>query len=230
MTASGSGRRATLQAMTDDSPSGDDVAEVAADVLAVLLVGVPIPGMGVLTRRISRAVIDERRRRTSVALATAERLSGRTREELAQEIADDPALHPLLTRLLFAAGTNGHDRTLRAMGGALGEAVRERGRIDECDLLLQSLDGMTEDHVRLLNLISEPVPNGLDKWSPDALDAAHDLPALTYRLCRGSLVARGLTSEAADGGASYHDNTRVRLTEAGEAVLGVLRQYGTDGQ
>src|SRR5688572_11370444 len=52
------------------------------------------------------------------------------------------ASHPPVTIdqvLLYAAGMNGHDSTLRAMGGALGYAVRDRESVDECEIILGAL-------------------------------------------------------------------------------------------
>lgn len=56
--------------------------------------------MGVGLRRLTRAVIAEHKRNRSRALRAAELMSGLSREELAETIAENPRLVPLLTRVL----------------------------------------------------------------------------------------------------------------------------------
>lgn len=62
-----------------------------------------------------------------------------SREDLAEAIGENPQFVPLATRLLYAAGLNGHDETLRAMGTALGEALLNPNRLIDCELILTAL-------------------------------------------------------------------------------------------
>jgi hypothetical protein len=43
---------------------------------------------------------------------------------------------PLFTRLLYAAGMNGHDDVLEALGQAFGDAVREPSKVNEAEPIL----------------------------------------------------------------------------------------------
>lgn len=122
------------RARSEDDGPGGTALEVAASLLDVAL-----PGVGPVFKRLAGQTQAELMRARSVALAAAERSSEMTREELADAIARSPKLIPLVTRLLHAAGQNGYDKTLKAMGTAFGEAVLDPDRVDDCELLLTSL-------------------------------------------------------------------------------------------
>ena len=82
-----------------DEPLSDELVEGAVGMVPVFG-----PLMAPLASRVTRSFRDEYRRNTSTALSAAERRAGMSREELAEAIADDPRLIPLVTRLLYAAG------------------------------------------------------------------------------------------------------------------------------
>ncbi len=167
----------------------DDVVASVSDSL--------LPGIGPLVRHLLRGVRAEWERIGSVALFAAEAVSGLSREELAEALRSDPRLHPLLTRLLFAAGTNGHDAVLGAMGTALGHAVAEPARLDECDLILTALADLNAAHVTLLRLLTtqpDRAPEGGDKWfwTPKKLLETAAFPAQVGPLVLAALISRGL--------------------------------------
>jgi hypothetical protein len=197
-----------------DEHLADELAAAAAEM---------IPGVGpfaaVFTRRTMVKMREERERRVSIALGAAERLSGLDREELGDAIAEDPRLVPLLTRILYAAGMNGYDRTLSAMGRALGDAVRDRERIDEVDLILTALADLGAGHVRLLQALAV---HGAWVW-PYSFEHP-DLPARVRDRCLATLISRGLVT--ASTGPAYR--VRYDLSELGRTLLDVLAELETD--
>jgi hypothetical protein len=212
--------------MPDRSTAGDFVEEVGGEALefALDLVGAAVPGTGVLGRRLLSKVREERTRRQSRALKIAEQRSGLSREGLAEKIAEEPQLVPLVTRLLHAAGMNGHDQTLDALGAAFGRAVAERESRDECELILVALADLTEDHTRtLLRLTEEPprLTGTANVWTPDLLVNSGGLPPRTAALCLAAVVARGLVENPTGFGGL----TVLRVTALGFEVLAVLREY-----
>ncbi len=171
----------------------DDLGpELVASTAGLLpLVGASAP----LIKRLARAVRDEHRRRQSVALNLAEEYAGGlSREELTEQIAAHPHLQPLLVRLLHAAGMNGHDRTLRALGGALGTAVADRTRIDECELILTALADLTETHVVVLQQIDDGASN---EWTTALVADVLRLSEKVTGLAVATLLSRGLIEQRA---------------------------------
>jgi len=83
-----------------------------------------LPGLGILSGGAAKKLQAEWRRNTSRALRAAEQASGLSREELEDLLSSHPETVPLLVQVLYAAGTNGHDATLRSMGAALGLAAQ----------------------------------------------------------------------------------------------------------
>lgn len=207
--------------------------EVSVD-LAGELTGSLVPGLGAPAKLMARRVLQEWRRNGSVALGAAERTSGLTREEIGEAITEDPRLLPLATRLLYAAGMNGHDRTLAAMGAAFGDAVRSREALDECELILTSLADLTDFHTRVLLKLTEVAPNSAPpdanlpddqqretrQWTARFLrEAMAPMAERVTTLCVAGLVARGLmrTTDTYLGG--------YELTELGRVLLDVLEQH-----
>jgi hypothetical protein len=212
--------------MPDRSTAGDFAEEVGGEALefALDLVGAAVPGTGVLGRRLLSKVREERTRRQSRALKIAELRSGLSREDLAEKIAEESQLVPLVTRLLHAAGMNGHDQTLDALGAAFGRAVAEPDSRDECELILVALADLTEDHTRtLLRLTEEPpkLTGTANVWTPDLLVNSGGLSPRTAALCLAAVVARGLVENPTGFGGL----TVLRVTALGFEVLAVLREY-----
>lgn len=197
------------------------------DLFAGLVGMVPVAGslLSPLAARLSRNVREARERNASTALAAAERVSGLTREELAAAIADDPRLVPLLTRLLYAAGMTGQDEMLKAMGAALGDAVRDRQRINEAELLLMALAELRTHHIDVLRvLLTEPPPpadnpSGKGAWVMNVIAEQAGLREDFTSLCLMGLVNGGLAVPQTLWGA-----TGYAPTDIGRTVLEVLDQ------
>ncbi len=95
--------------------------DVAQDVT-----GLPGPVGSSVGKRMYRAVAAEWQRNRSTALRAAEAATGLTREQIEEWAEAEPRAIPLYLKVLWAAGMNGHDDTLRAMGTVLGASARAR--------------------------------------------------------------------------------------------------------
>ncbi len=215
--------------MTGKQDRRDFVDQIGGEVLAagVNLILSGIPGVGVFTERGFRKVREEHEGRRSVALAAAERVSGMTREEIGERISDNPQLLSLVTRVLHAAGMNGHDGTLRAMGAALGHAAADPGAAEEAELVLTVLSDLTEHHAHVLLLLGSDPPalSGTALvWTMHLLETSANLPTRVTSLLVATLVARGL----ADATTGFGGGNVYSITPLGRDVLAVLREYVTD--
>ena len=121
---------------------------------------------------------------------------------------------------------NGRDRTLHAMGTTLGEAVKDRDPLEECELILTSLDGLTDVHASVLAVMTQELPlaggRPGHRTVPLVVERAK-VSARVARLCLAGLVTRGLVEMSSGfGGGSVYD-----LTELGRVVLDVLEQFSS---
>jgi predicted transcriptional regulator len=194
----------------------EELTAAAAEMIPVIG-----PIAGLFTKRSVAKIREEHARRVSIALRAAERLSGMTREELGDAIAEDPRLVPLVTRVLYAAGMNGHDRTLAAMGTALGDAVRDRDRLGEVELILAALADLGAEHVILLGVLGGA---GTGSTADRLIIGNSALSHRVFRLCLAGLISRGLVTSRT--GRSF--NVHYDITELGRVVLEVLAELETD--
>ncbi len=157
-------------------------------------------------------------------------ISGLSRNDLEELLEEDPALTPLYLRVLWAAGMNGHDETLRAMGATLGEAVRSRDcddaeSIADADQALLGMSRLTPRHFRVLRfLCSKPRPiAGADPsvWSTAYLAEELEMTEERMSWCLTDLGTTGLTiSEGRWGGVHSW------ATPLGQAVVRAADQLG----
>jgi hypothetical protein len=202
----------------DDDSLADDIAAGAAEMVPV--VG---PILGVFGKRLSRSMREEWARNSSKALRAAERISGLSREELADHISVNPRLIPLTTRVLYAAGMTGQDPILRALGAALGEAVRDPQKIDESEILLIGMTELRAHHIVILEVMTEnpPTPrnakSAVQYWVGSALADKSGYSRDVVNMCIAGLVRSGLISQAESTyGVSYE------ITDLGRTALEVL--------
>jgi hypothetical protein len=162
-------------------------------------------------------------RLASTALKAAERRSHRSREDIADLIKEDPRLVPLVIRVLFTAGMNGDEEALKAMGAALGEALRDRSRIDEADLLLRSVADLRGEHLLVLKYLSSLPPHDpeeRDKGDRMVAKIAEEV-GLTEgftNICAAALVSRGLVIS----GSTLGLQPFFYMTDLGQILLDVL--------
>jgi hypothetical protein len=181
---------------------------------------VPVVGwlLGPLAERLADGLAKEWERNRSVAFRAAERASGRSREDLEDDINNVPGVIPLTIRLLWAAGMNGYDATLKGMGATLGHAVRDPRRIGEAELILAAMADFGPNHRAVLEAL-EAKPAGLE-WVYEDLPEHVEVPSSIVGLYASALQARGLVRIHAGygGGVPYN------ITELGRTVLEVLRE------
>ena len=174
---------------------------------AISLLGLPA---GVFVH-VGGLVLTERQRRISVALQTAEALTGLAREDLDEQIAGRPELVPLVVRVLQAAGNTGNDRTLQALGAAVGRAVNDPPSRPHQEMLVMALDGLTDEHIAVLAVCTS------DPKTTDAVVAAVDglVDRAVVEMALMSLLPRGLFANPFGG---YGGGEHWGLSELGVAV------------
>ena len=203
-----------------EDPLTDDV--VAGAIESIPAVG---PILAPFAKRGFRRMREEWARNTSKALRAAERASGMTREQLADAISEDPRLIPLATRVLFAAGMTGQDSILRALGTALGGAVREPDKVDEAELLLIGMTDLRRHHVAILEIMSEDPPQpgrpggGFVHWHAGLITEKSGYSRDVVTICITGLLSSGLIRAMDDTyGAAYE------ISELGRTALAVVDQ------
>ena len=186
---------------------------------------IPVVGplLGPLGKRAAASVSREWKRNRSVALRAAARAAGMSREDLEDAIATVSGVVPLTIRLLWAAGMNGHDATLKGMGATLGHAVRDPSLIGEAEVILAAMADFGPSHRAVLEAL-EALPAGKGLVSEDLPDHV-DAPRSIVGLCASALLASGLVQiHAGYGGGVPHT-----ITDLGRTVLDVLREVERDG-
>lgn len=223
--------------MTDDDWRDD---ALAALVSMTPFVGPLLEGPA---RRLSVQMRAEHRRNGSRALDAAVAMSGLSRDDLAERIASDGRLVPLVTRVLYAAAMTGQDEILDALGAALGTAANDPDQTDEVELLLIGLTDLRRHHVRVLRSAAGPPiwlepereHDGVEpakiapvddaqSWNIEGLASVSGLQTeVAYIAATGLANAGFLQAFSAFGGTGY------QITSLGRNLIDVLTQY-EDGQ
>jgi hypothetical protein len=187
-----------------------------------------IPGVGPIlapfARRAFRSMREEWARNNSKALRAAERVSGMSREELADRISENPRLVPLAIRVLYTAGMTGQDTILRALGTALGDAVRDPEKIDEAELLLIGMADLREHHIVILKIMTEKLPHPTEPdtflyWGSAPLADKSGYSRDLVNICIAGLVRSGMIRQIGDAyGVCYE------ISDLGRTALEVLNQ------
>jgi hypothetical protein len=205
------------------STMSDADGEFKDELVASLVGGIPLVGdvLSVFTKRGSMRIRQEWARNTSEALRAAERISGRSREELTDCISENPRLISLAVRVLYAAGMTGQDAILRALGTTLGDAVRDPEKIDEAELLLIGMTNLRRYHIAILEIMAKlPLPanpNKVTYWTPENLASESTYSLYLVNICVAGLVQSGLISQVGDAyGVCYE------ISDLGRTALEVL--------
>ena len=214
-------------AIDDESLADDVFADLAS-------AAVPIPGVSTVVRRLAGGIRGEWRRNTSKALRAAEDASGLTREDFAEWLAEEPRAVPLYLKILWAAGTNGHDKTLKGMGAVLGQAAQATRRNDsegfeDAELALRAMADLTERHFRVLAVLVRGIVRGegdnanYSEFAPAHAAEQSGMPIATVHQCLLNLAAAGLAiQESVMGGSAYP------VTELGRAVARAALEVAGD--
>jgi DNA-binding MarR family transcriptional regulator len=211
-------------------PDSDDQL---TDDLAGGLAGL-IPVIGSLAApfaaRLSKKIRAEWVRNNSKALQAAERLSGLSREELADRISDEPRLIPLTIRVLYAAGMTGQDNILAALGVALGHAVQDPEKIDETELLLIGMAQLRKHHVVVLQIMVEKLPHSTKQdqvlyWGAASLADRSGYSRDIVTMSIAGLLMSGLIQNVEDAyGVCYE------ITDLGRTALGIFDELAEEQQ
>ena len=148
-----------------------------------------------------------------------------SREELADNISEDPRLIPLATRVLYAAGMTGQDAILRALGTALGDAVRDREKIDEVELLLIGIADLRKQHIVILETMTEPARSSKlpAYWHSELLAQKSGFSRDLVNMCLSGLVRSGLIRQIDEAyGVCYE------ISELGQTALEVLNELADE--
>lgn len=177
-------------------------------------------------KRMYQAVAAEWQRNRSMALRAAEAATGLTREQIEEWAEEEPRAIPLYLKVLWAAGMNGHDDTLRAMGTVLGAAARATAAGDEegfeiAELALRAMGDLTPRHFRVLAIAAEGVityreagEQSLEDLTLDDVAARLSLPSEVVQQCLLNLAGAGLV-----GTTSVWAGTAYPISELGRAVV-----------
>lgn len=217
--------------MGDGNDLPSDLIRSGADAL--------LPGLGAVGGRLSDVVRSEWKRNTSRALRVAEDASGLSREDLEELLVANPETVPLLVQVLYAAGMNGHDRTLRAMGAALGLAADATRRTDRHTLadIEGALRGMREfddRHFAVLGYLAplavprydeHDVPD-YDRLSTEAIASAVGLAETSATACCLALASAGLLHQAPAMTIRHSDRDTPDVYFHGEHVAYVVTALG----
>jgi hypothetical protein len=137
---------------------------------------------------------------------------------------------------------NGHDKTLKLLGGFLGQALADPSHIDDVSLMLSAIENLTEHHIKVLEIVESPLAchdviagTSATHWTTGlVVQVASMRRELTLVAAQGLLNAGFVSDQGIDGGgATYGDletgGTIVEITEMGLTILKVLRAISDEG-
>lgn len=185
-----------------------------------------MPGTGWLTERLLDRVAREHAQRASEALRVAETASGMSREELADLLDRQPELVPLYLQVLYAAGMNGHEQVLRAMGAAMGLAAAaarsgDRDLFDDIELVLRTMKDFTPRQFQVLQAVATGTGRKGDDGKDDLLPTSArgigpnlGISAERVEACLIALSGLGMVTVV-----QTWDGNSYPITPLGQAVL-----------
>lgn len=202
------------------------IDDAAGDALAAVM-----PFGNIVGKFLSRHLRAEWNRNTSVAVHAAERASGLSREDFAEWINKDSKAAPLFMKVLWVAGMNGHDETLKAIGAVLGRAAKtdNKDEFADAELALHAMSDLGPRHFTVLAALAGGVvvydENGgenVNQFTPSHIAAVTGLRVSVVHQCLVNLSGAGLVEPvAALGGMAYP------VTPLGKAVLHASQEATT---
>lgn len=178
-------------------------------------------------RRFAQALHSEWSRNRSDVLQLACRQAGLSREDLAERLEQYPDLVPLVTRVLHQAGMTGADRPLRVLAGYLGDALADPTHADDATVILGSLDGLAEPHIRLLEMLAGPAyEGGPHRWHAKSMIAKSDYRAEVTSSAFSKLVSLGLVDDGSAIDRAFLSDPAlpiISVSQLGHDLLAVLQ-------
>ena len=180
---------------------------------------------GIAKAIFGRQILAERQRNNSNLIRRAEKISGLSREDIAERLEAHPALVPLTTRILFAAGTRHSDEILKALSAVLADALVNPQRVDDAQVYVDVLEKLGTHHIRLLRcaehlMLELPRFGALDLYRDSGMSEAMG------RICLNDLVQADLLTQARTHvqAVTVSDTPMYELTDSGRLVLEVLER------
>lgn len=198
------------------------IDDAAGDALAAVM-----PFGNILGQSLSRHLRAEWNRNTSVAIRAAERTSGLSREDLAEWINSDPQATPLFMKVLWVAGMNGHDGTLKAIGTVLGQAAKadNEDAFADAEIVLHAMTDLGPRHFTVIAALaeSEVVHNengneNVAQFTPSYISNVTGIRESVTHQCLVNLAGAGLVEPVAALGEMAYP-----VTPLGIAVLHASR-------
>lgn len=170
-------------------------------------------------------VVAEWQRNNSDLIRRAERISGLSREDIAERLEAQPDLVPLTTRILFAAGTRHSDEVLKALSAVLAEALAKPESVDDAHVYVDILEKLGAHHIRLLRR-AEHLMLEFPRFGVTDLYRDSGISEAMGRICLNDLVQADLLAEARTHvqAVSVSNTPTYELTDSGRLILEVLER------
>jgi len=149
-------------------------------------------------------------------------------------VEENPRGVPMYLLILHAAGTNGYEETLRAMGAVFGAAANSAklgdvSEVERADAALRAMSDLTPQHFRALKQVLDHPPKLTVEGSLSYSQSTHEAVAVALDVSLGdaaqyllNLAAAGLvTMTGLTDGLTGHEATAV-----GRAVCDAARWVG----
>lgn len=180
---------------------------------------------GIAKAILGKPVVAEWQRNNSDLIRRAEKISGLSREDIAERLETHPDLVPLTTRILFAAGTRHSDEVLKALSAVLADALVNPERVDDAQVYVDVLEKLGAHHIRLLRR-AEHLMLELPRFGATDLYRDSGMSGAMGRICLNDLVQADLLAEARTHvqAVSVSNTPMYELTDSGRLVLEVLER------
>lgn len=180
---------------------------------------------GIAKAIFGKPVVAEWQRNNSDLIRRAEKISGLSREDIAELLETHPDLVPLTTRILFAAGMRHSDEVLKALSAVLADALVNPERVDDAQVYVDVLEKLGAHHIRLLRR-AEHLMLELPRFGATDLYRDSGMSEAMGRICLNDLVQADLLTEARTHmqAVSVSSTPMYELTDSGRLVLEVLER------
>lgn len=180
---------------------------------------------GIAKAIFGKPILAEWQRNSSDLIRRAEKISGLSREDIAELLEANPDLVPLTTRILFAAGTRHSDEVLKALSAVLAYALVNPEGVDDAQVYVDVLEKLGTHHIRLLKR-AEHLMLELPRFGASDLYRDSGMSDAMGRMSLNDLVQADLLTEARTHvqAMSVSNTPMYELTDSGRLVLEVLER------